>query len=125
MGGTIEHLDPHSLVVGDNVREYPNLNKPFLDSIAEHGVSYLVCLRYNLTPAYRRSSHGVYGPPSRRRATNVPLVMPRVNRSHLRQTLVLRNPRPAAAPSRDPVPLSGSPGQRRTPPAEHPCSVGT
>jgi ParB family chromosome partitioning protein len=23
---------------GDNVREYPNLDKPFLDSIAEHGV---------------------------------------------------------------------------------------
>ena len=38
MGGTLEHLDPTSLVVGDNVREYPNLNKPFLDSIAEHGV---------------------------------------------------------------------------------------
>jgi ParB family transcriptional regulator, chromosome partitioning protein len=37
-GGTIEHLDPHSLEVGDNVREYANLNKPFLDSIAEHGV---------------------------------------------------------------------------------------
>jgi hypothetical protein len=38
VGGTIEHLDPHSLEVGDNVREYANLNKPFLDSIAEHGV---------------------------------------------------------------------------------------
>src|SRR6478735_7706393 len=37
-GGTIEHLDPHSLEVGDNVREYANLNRPFLDSIAEHGV---------------------------------------------------------------------------------------
>jgi ParB family transcriptional regulator, chromosome partitioning protein len=24
--------------IGDNVREYPNGNKPFLDSIAEHGV---------------------------------------------------------------------------------------
>ena len=23
--------------IGDNVREYPNRNKPFLDSIAEHG----------------------------------------------------------------------------------------
>jgi hypothetical protein len=37
VGGTIEHLDPHSLEV-DNAREYANLNKPFLDSIAEHGV---------------------------------------------------------------------------------------
>jgi hypothetical protein len=37
-GGTIEHLDPHNLEVGDNVREYANLNKSFLDSIAEHGV---------------------------------------------------------------------------------------
>ena len=37
-GGTIQHLDPHNLEVGDNVREYANLNKPFLDSIAEHGV---------------------------------------------------------------------------------------
>jgi len=36
-GGTLEHLDPTSLVL-DNVREYPNLNKPFLDSIAEHSV---------------------------------------------------------------------------------------
>jgi ParB family chromosome partitioning protein len=35
VGGTIEHLDPHSLEVGDNVREYANLNKPFLDRIAE------------------------------------------------------------------------------------------
>jgi hypothetical protein len=34
----LEHLDPNSLHVGDNVREYANLNKPFLDSIAEHGV---------------------------------------------------------------------------------------
>ena len=24
--------------IGDNVREYPNGNTPFLDSIAEHGV---------------------------------------------------------------------------------------
>jgi ParB family chromosome partitioning protein len=37
-GGTLEHLDPNSLRLGDNVREYANLNKPFLDSIAEHGV---------------------------------------------------------------------------------------
>ena len=38
LGGTLEHLDPTSLVLGENVREYPNLNKPFLDSIAERGV---------------------------------------------------------------------------------------
>jgi ParB family chromosome partitioning protein len=38
LGGTLVHLDPTSLVLGDNVREYPNLDKPFLDSIAEHGV---------------------------------------------------------------------------------------
>jgi ParB family chromosome partitioning protein len=38
MGGTLEHLDPTRLVLGDNVREYPNVNNPFLDSIAEHGV---------------------------------------------------------------------------------------
>ena len=38
VGGTIEHVDPHNLQVGDNVREYANLNKPFLDRIAEHGV---------------------------------------------------------------------------------------
>ena len=50
-GGTIQHLDPHNLEVGDNVREYANLNKPFLDSIAEHGV---------LTPitAIRRADGG-------------------------------------------------------------------
>ena len=37
VGGTIEHLDPHSLEIGDNVRENANLNKPFLDSIADSG----------------------------------------------------------------------------------------
>jgi ParB family transcriptional regulator, chromosome partitioning protein len=36
--GELEHLDPNDLQVGDNIREYANLNKPFLDSIAEHGV---------------------------------------------------------------------------------------
>ena len=36
--GTVEHLDPNDLTLADNVREYANLNKPFLDSIAEHGV---------------------------------------------------------------------------------------
>ena len=37
--GELEHLDPNDLQVGDNIREYANLNKPFLDSIgivAEH-----------------------------------------------------------------------------------------
>ena len=29
---------PNSRQLGDNVHEYPNLTKPFLDSIAEHGV---------------------------------------------------------------------------------------
>ena len=36
--GELAHLDPNDLQVGDNIREYANLNKPFLDSIAEHGV---------------------------------------------------------------------------------------
>ena len=27
LGGTVEHLDPNSLQLGDNVREYPNLNQ--------------------------------------------------------------------------------------------------
>ena len=35
--GVLLHLDPHTVEVGDNVREYPNLTKPFLDSIREHG----------------------------------------------------------------------------------------
>jgi len=35
--GELEHLDPNDLQI-DNIREYANLNKPFLDSIAEHGV---------------------------------------------------------------------------------------
>ena len=29
---------PNSRQLGDNVHEYPNLTRPFLDSIAEHGV---------------------------------------------------------------------------------------
>jgi hypothetical protein len=33
--GTLEHLDPNNLRLVDNVREYANLNKPFLGSIAE------------------------------------------------------------------------------------------
>lgn len=36
--GALAHLDPNILDVGDNIREYPNLTKPFLDSIREHGV---------------------------------------------------------------------------------------
>lgn len=36
--GVLRHLDPHTLEIGDNVREYANLTKPFLSSIAEHGV---------------------------------------------------------------------------------------
>jgi ParB family chromosome partitioning protein len=36
--GEFVHIDPNALAVGDNVREYANLDKPFLDSIAEHGV---------------------------------------------------------------------------------------
>jgi ParB family chromosome partitioning protein len=34
----LAHIDPNSLEVGENVREYANVDKPFLDSIAEHGV---------------------------------------------------------------------------------------
>jgi ParB family chromosome partitioning protein len=36
--GELAHLDPNTLDIGDNVREYANLTKPFLDSIREHGV---------------------------------------------------------------------------------------
>ena len=36
--GTLAHLDPRSLDVGDNVREFANLTREFLDSIREHGV---------------------------------------------------------------------------------------
>jgi ParB family transcriptional regulator, chromosome partitioning protein len=36
--GELSHIDPNSLEVGENVREYASLDKPFLDSIAEHGV---------------------------------------------------------------------------------------
>jgi ParB family chromosome partitioning protein len=36
--GELSHIDPNSLEVGENVREYANVDKPFLDSIAEHGV---------------------------------------------------------------------------------------
>jgi ParB family transcriptional regulator, chromosome partitioning protein len=36
--GALEHINPNGLQLEDNVREYANLDKPFLDSIAEHGV---------------------------------------------------------------------------------------
>ena len=36
--GELEHIDPTSLQIGDNVREYANLDNAFIDSIAEHGV---------------------------------------------------------------------------------------
>jgi len=36
--GQLRHLDPRTLEIGDNVREYPNLTKTFLSSIAAHGV---------------------------------------------------------------------------------------
>jgi ParB family chromosome partitioning protein len=38
LGGTLEHLDPTSLVLEDNVRDEADLDKEFLDSIREHGV---------------------------------------------------------------------------------------
>jgi ParB family chromosome partitioning protein len=36
--GALAHLDPQTLDIGDNVREFANLTKPLLDSIREHGV---------------------------------------------------------------------------------------
>ena len=36
--GVLRHVDPNELEIGQNVREYANLTKPFLSSIAEHGV---------------------------------------------------------------------------------------
>lgn len=38
MSGTLEHLDPCTLVIGDNVRDAADLDPQFLASIAEHGV---------------------------------------------------------------------------------------
>ena len=38
MSGTLEHLDPTTLVIGDNVRDIAGLDPQFLASIAEHGV---------------------------------------------------------------------------------------
>lgn len=36
--GELVHLDPHRLVIGDNVRDAADLNKSFLASLHEHGV---------------------------------------------------------------------------------------
>ena len=38
LGGTLEHLDPTSLVLEDNVRDEADLDKAFLESVREHGV---------------------------------------------------------------------------------------
>ena len=38
MSGTLEHLDPTTLVIGDNVRDTADLDPQFLASITEHGV---------------------------------------------------------------------------------------
>jgi len=36
--GTLEHLDPHGLAIGDNVRDNTAPSPEFLDSIQQHGV---------------------------------------------------------------------------------------
>jgi ParB-like chromosome segregation protein Spo0J len=36
--GTLEHVDPHALVIGDNVRDDAALDAEFIASIREHGV---------------------------------------------------------------------------------------
>jgi ParB family transcriptional regulator, chromosome partitioning protein len=36
--GTIEHLDPHTLVLDTNVRDEADLDAEFIASIKEHGV---------------------------------------------------------------------------------------
>ena len=36
--GTLEHLDPHTVRVGENVRDDAALDEPFVASVAEHGV---------------------------------------------------------------------------------------
>jgi ParB family chromosome partitioning protein len=36
--GTLEHVDPHVLVIGDNVRDDAALDAAFVASIREHGV---------------------------------------------------------------------------------------
>lgn len=36
--GTLEHIDPHDLVLDSNVRDVPDLDGEFIASIKEHGV---------------------------------------------------------------------------------------
>ena len=36
--GTLEHLDPNALLIGDNVRDDAALIANFVDSVSEHGV---------------------------------------------------------------------------------------
>jgi ParB family chromosome partitioning protein len=36
--GSLEHLDPNTVDIGENVRDAVDLNKAFLDSLREHGV---------------------------------------------------------------------------------------
>jgi ParB family chromosome partitioning protein len=38
MTGTLQHLDPTTLLIGDNVRDDAALDKPFLASVREHDV---------------------------------------------------------------------------------------
>ena len=38
MTGTLQHLDPTTLLIGDNVRDDAARDKPFLASVREHGV---------------------------------------------------------------------------------------
>jgi len=38
MTGTLQHLDPTTLLIGDNVRDDAALDKPFLASVCEHDV---------------------------------------------------------------------------------------
>ena len=36
--GNLEHLDPNTVQIGENIRDAVDLNKEFLDSLREHGV---------------------------------------------------------------------------------------
>jgi len=38
MTGTLQHLDPTTLLIGNNVRDDAALDKPFLASVREHDV---------------------------------------------------------------------------------------
>ncbi|SRR5258705_8595948 len=38
MTGTLEHLDPATLLIGDNVRDHASLDKQFVTSVREHVV---------------------------------------------------------------------------------------